>query len=133
MPPASQPHERWSGGRRWRYALKLGSWPKLLVPALLGHAIGLQVAGGWSWELAGLGLLFTVADLCFIVLLNDWGDQEVDRIKRVRFPDGCSPKTIPDGILPATSLLRMGLLFGGVAVAISYGVAIGWDRPTQRP
>jgi len=103
----------------------------LLVPALLGHAIGVQIAGSWSWDIAGLSLLFTVLDLGFIVLLNDWGDEKVDRIKRERFPDGCSPKTIPDGILPAASLLRVGLLLGAGAIAVSLWLAWGWERPLQ--
>ena len=30
---------------RWWYALKPGSWPKLVVPALLGQAIGVSAAG----------------------------------------------------------------------------------------
>ncbi|MEB3327874.1 MAG: hypothetical protein VKQ33_01435 [Candidatus Sericytochromatia bacterium] len=37
----------------------------------------------------------------FIVPLDDWADARVDRLKREMFPTGCSPKTIPDGVLPA--------------------------------
>jgi 1,4-dihydroxy-2-naphthoate octaprenyltransferase/chlorophyll synthase len=105
---------------RWLYALKPASWPKLCVPALLGQAIGLDVALRPSATAALLGAAFTVLDLAFIVLLNDWGDRNVDAIKRRMFPEGCSPKTIPDGILPAGSLLAAGLAAGAGAAAVAF-------------
>jgi 1,4-dihydroxy-2-naphthoate octaprenyltransferase len=98
---------------RWRYASKPESWPKLLVPMALGQSLGYDAAQGWSWGAAALGLAFTVLDGLFIVWLNDWGDRHVDTIKRQMFPQGCSPKTIPDGILPAEALL-----WGGVGVGL---------------
>ena len=104
---------------RWVYALKISSWPKLLVPFLLGQGLGASAVG----ELSGWGLLtglgFTVGLLVFIVLLNDWADQEVDRIKRDMFPDGCSPKTIPDGILAANDLLLAAMAFGALALGFA--------------
>ena len=99
---------------RWRYALKPASWPKLLVPALLGVAIGALDAAHVSGRGVAFGALFVVFDLCAIVLLNDWADRDVDRIKRQMFPKGCSPKTIPDGILPAHHVL-----FAGIAAALA--------------
>ncbi len=109
---------RWVG--RWMYALKPGSWPKLLVPALLGQILGITlVEGGPSWTALALGAAFTVADLTFIVLMNDWGDQAVDRVKRELFPDGCSPKTIPDGILSARAVLMVGIAAGLMTLSIS--------------
>lgn len=104
---------------RWRYALKPASWPKLLVPALLGQFLALEAAAVVSWRGAAYAAAFTVLDLVFIVLLNDWGDQDVDRLKRRMFPDGCSPKTIPDAILPARALLLGGSLAGALAVALA--------------
>ena len=41
----------WPVWRRWWYAAKPDSWPKLLVPTLLGQALGLAVAAhtvAWS-------------------------------------------------------------------------------------
>lgn len=109
---------------RWWYALKPASWPKLLVPAALGQALAVASTGTVSLAGLALGALFTLLDLIFIVLLNDWGDREVDAIKRRMFPDGCSPKTIPDGILPASWLLvggvGAGVLAWLVAIAGSY-------------
>ena len=58
--------------------------------------------------------------LLFVVFLNDYGDRRVDRIKRQMFPDGCSPKTIPDGILPASALLAGGLLAGGLGLGLAF-------------
>lgn len=106
----------WPVQRRWLYALKPASWPKLVVPTILGQALGARAAGGFDVEALASGAIFTVADLSFVVLLNDWGDREVDAIKRRMFPDGCSPKTIPDGILPARAVLVAGLFAGIVAI-----------------
>ncbi|MEZ4231046.1 MAG: prenyltransferase [Polyangiaceae bacterium] len=113
MDPAS-----WSTWQRWRYALKPGSWPKLLVPFALGQALGVVASSRVSWPAALLGLGFTLTDLAFIVFLNDWGDQGVDRIKREMFPRGCSPKTIPDGILGSRALLLAGLFSGALGLLL---------------
>jgi 1,4-dihydroxy-2-naphthoate octaprenyltransferase/chlorophyll synthase len=114
---------------RWLYAVKLGSWPKLLVPFVLGQALGLSIAG----RLSGAGLLvgfgFTLLGLLFIVLLNDWGDREIDRLKRSMFPDGCSEKTIADGILAARALLLAGLCAGACALAVAVFGAAWLGRP----
>lgn len=105
---------------RWWFALKPASWPKLLVPAFFGQTLGAATGRtAWSWAAAATGLLFTLCLLAFIVLLNDWGDQRVDTIKRQMFPRGCSPKTIPDGVLPARQLLIVGLLAGLLGLLVS--------------
>ena len=114
---------------RWRYALKPASWPKLLVPTLLGQALGILAAGAVSWPALALGSLFTLLHGTFIVLMNDWGDQKVDAIKRGMFPDGCSPKTIADGILPAWSLWLVGALSGVASVLLAYLLGVWIDRP----
>lgn len=115
--------------RRWWLAAKPASWPKLLVPAALGQAIGVDAAGGaLSPAAAALGLAFTTFDLLFIVFLNDWGDREVDAIKRRMFPS-TSPKTIPDGVLPATHLLVAGVLSGASAAAVAFLAEVVLDRP----
>lgn len=124
--PAVHPASRSLIGR-WTYAAKVGSWPKLLVPMILGLALGVAAAGELNWRAFALALAFTIFDLLFLVFLNDWGDRRVDRIKRQMFPDGCSPKTIPDEILPARALLGAGLLagLGALAVAVYAGDALG--------
>lgn len=96
---------------RWRYALKPASWPKLFVPAFVGQAIGAAHLGRLDYVCfaAGMGLTFLL--LGAIVLGNDLADREVDRIKRSLFPKGCSPKTIPDGILPPGQVALGALLF----------------------
>lgn len=126
-----------STSARWRYAAKPDSWAKLLVPFVLGQAMGLGPAlespRGVSFLAAGLGLAFTVLDLLFIVFLNDWGDREVDALKRRMFPDGCSPKTIPDGILSARALLLAGLTCGGLALSVAALASVLLDRPLLLP
>lgn len=112
--------------RRWIHAAKPGSWPKLLVPFLLGQALGTW--NGLSLEALAVGAAFTVLDLLFIVFLNDWGDREVDALKRRMFPDGCSPKTIPDGILPAHQLLLAGLGAGALAALVGFAGGAWLDR-----
>ena len=108
-----------SGFQRWRYAAKPASWPKLLVPFALGQGIGVAQAGQVSISAFVTGLAFAIFDLLFIVYLNDWGDRDVDTLKRQMFPDGCSPKTIPDKILPARHLLLAGVACGGAALVIA--------------
>ncbi len=106
--------------QRWLYALKLASWPKLLVPALLGQVLGAVAVDRVCWGGLALGLAFTLCQLIFIVLLNDWGDVEVDTLKRRMFPSGGSPKTIPDGVLHAQSLWLAGV--GAAVMAIAVGL-----------
>lgn len=119
----------WTLKQRWLYAIKPASWPKLLVPMVLGQAVGIYAAGSVNLGAVLFGLLFTILDGLFIVLLNDWSDQDVDLIKRDMFPDGCSPKTIPDGILPAQTVLISGLAAGVGAVLVSFGFGSLLDRP----
>ena len=111
--------------QRWIYALKPASWPKLLVPMLLGQGLGLA-AGERHAALGGFafGLVFTLLDLIFIVLLNDWFDRDVDALKRRMFPQSGSPKTIPDGILPPWHLLCAGLLAAALAALVSLAAGL---------
>lgn len=125
--------ESMSPGARWAYALKPASWPKVLVPAVYGHAVGAAVAGRLSAGALAFGALWMMADVAFVVLLNDWGDREVDALKRRMFPDGCSPKTIPDGILPASALLLAGLGAGVAALLMAWGAGVALDRPLLLP
>ncbi len=121
---------------RWVHAAKPDSWGKLLVPFVLGQAMGLGPAlegAGVSIVAVLLGLAFVVLDLLFIVFLNDWGDREVDAIKRRMFPDGCSPKTIPDGILSARALLLAGLGAGALALLVAALASSLLDRPLLVP
>lgn len=114
---------------RWLYALKPGSWPKLLVAALLGQAVGIAATGRVHvWALLA-GFAFTLLHLSFVVLLNDWGDQEVDGLKRRLFPDLCSPKTIVDDILEARSVLYGGLGAGAAAAGVALAAQLWLDRP----
>jgi 1,4-dihydroxy-2-naphthoate octaprenyltransferase len=119
--------------QRWVYALKPASWPKVFVPALLGQAVGAASAGRVSVGALAFGLLWMVADVAFIVLLNDWGDREVDALKRRMFPSGCSPKTIPDGILPARAVLAAGLGAGGAALLLAAAAGALLARPALLP
>lgn len=113
---------------RWRHALKLGSWPKLLVPAVFGQATAYAHDGSFHVAAAAYVLAFTVLDIAFVVLLNDYGDRDVDAIKRRMFPDGCSPKTIPDGILPARHLLAAGAVAGLAALGVAVAAAAHLGR-----
>lgn len=119
--------------QRWWYALKPASWPKVFMPALLGQAVGAASAGRVSTGALAFGALWMLADVSFIVLLNDWGDREVDTLKRRMFPQGCSPKTIPDGLLPAGALLGAGLGAGAVALLLAWGAGVALGRPLLLP
>ena len=113
---------------RWFYALKPASWPKLLVPALFGQVLGASAAQGLGLPALCWGLAFTVLGLCFIVLLNDWGDREVDAIKRKMFPEGCSAKTIPDHILGARAVGAAGLFLGSATLVVAAGAELALQR-----
>lgn len=127
-PFTREDHRGWPTWKRWHYAAKPASWPKLLVPAALGQALGFA-AGGRSLGGLAFGLTFAVLDLIFVVFLNDWGDRHVDALKRRMFPRGCSPKTIPDGILPGPRLLGAGLAAGAAAIGLAVAAAAILDRP----
>lgn len=109
----------------WLRALKPNSWSKLLVPFLLGQGLGYAAAA--EFRLAGFvaGLAFTWFGMAFIVLINDWADQQVDRLKRRMFPTGCSEKTIPDGHLRSGSVGAAGAIAAVMALAsaVAYGLA----------
>ena len=115
--------------RRFMYALKPASWPKLLVPATVGQVLGAMSVGTWSWGGAAVGLGFTAMALVYVVLLNDWFDARVDAIKRQMFPDAGAPKTIPAGILHPQTVLLAGLGAGLCAAAIALCGEIVVDRP----
>ncbi len=114
---------------RWKFAIKPASWPKLMVPMLLGQAIGVAARGSISLPAFAYGVVFTVLDGVFIVLLNDWADREIDALKRRMLPHVGSPKTIPDRILPATHLLIAGAAAGAAAALASFAVGHGLQRP----
>jgi 1,4-dihydroxy-2-naphthoate octaprenyltransferase len=113
---------------RLRFALKPASWPKLLVPAAIGVGLAVDTTGALSVPGALAMLAITVLDLVFVVCLNDWGDREVDALKRRMFP-ATSPKTIPDGVLSAHALLGIGLAAGLAALALSVAVSLLLSRP----
>jgi 1,4-dihydroxy-2-naphthoate octaprenyltransferase len=113
---------------RWIYAAKLDSWPKLLVPMLLGQALGVAAAGRLDLVAFVLGFCFTICELLFVVFLNDWSDRRVDRIKRQMFPDDCSPKTIPDELLSANAVLGAGLIAGCVALGLAFHAQFALER-----
>lgn len=114
---------------RWAYALKPASWPKLGSPFLLGQALGFAAAGRFDFGAFVVGGAFTGAYVVYLVLLNDWGDREVDALKRQMFPSGCSPKTIPDGILPGAAVLAGGLGAGLLGLAVATVGGAWLDRP----
>ena len=114
---------------RWFYALKPASWPKLVVPALFGQLLGAAEHGSLDLAALGWGFAFTGFGLAYIVLLNDWGDREVDAIKRRMFPDGCSPKTIPDGILNGRSVAAAGAFCGAATLVLAAGAESALGRP----
>ncbi len=104
---------------KWLYALKIKSWPKLLVPFFLGQFYGIAESGTLQVLPLVFGFFFTIFLLGYIVLLNDFADESVDTIKRTKFPESCSPKTIPDKILSRTAVFWAGILFGVVCLITS--------------
>ncbi len=117
---------------RWRFALKPASWPKLIVPTLLGHALGVDATGTLAPGALALGLILTALFVVYVVCLNDFSDWGVDAIKRRMFPE-TSPKTIPDGVLHPRQLLIAGLLSGVAALLLAVGMGLSIGRPLLGP
>lgn len=115
--------------RRWLSALKPASWPKILVPTVLGQVVGAVGAARFDPVAFVLVVAYALADVAFIVLLNDHADRDVDALKRRMFPHAGSPKTIPDGILPARAVAVAGWCSGALALLV---VAVG-ERALHRP
>ncbi len=128
MEPAST-GEMPNTAARILYALKPASWPKLLVAAAFGQALGVVAAGRFDAVGGILGGAFTLFHLAFVVLVNDYGDRDIDALKRRLYPDTCSPKTIPDRILEPASVLQLGLGAGAMALSVGLGAALWWNRP----
>jgi 1,4-dihydroxy-2-naphthoate octaprenyltransferase len=91
------------------YSLKLESWPKVIVPYLFSLALLFNSSDYFPVFAAVLGLFYVIFLVLYIVLMNDYADAEIDRIKRAMFPENCSPKTIPDNILTEYQVLGGGL------------------------
>jgi len=72
-----------------------------------------------------------------VVLVNDWGDQDVDAIKRRLYPGirpgagpgASSPKTIADGVLDERSVLIGGAGAGVLALAVAGVAELVLPRP----
>jgi len=106
--------------QRWLFAVKINSWPKMLIPFFWGQSLGVFISHDFFLPPFLIGFSFTFFLTIFIVLLNDFWDQKVDGIKRSLYPNSGSPKTIPDGILPAIQLLLVGMLAGVLAILLSF-------------
>lgn len=113
---------------KWIYALKVKSWPKLLVPCFFGQCFGYFHSPLPSLSIVFLGLLFTIFLLGYIVLLNDYADINVDTIKRKLFPNDCSPKTIPDQILNQRSILIAGIISGFLSMFVAFMLELYTER-----
>ena len=113
---------------KWRFALKPASWPKLLVPAVFGQALGAAHLGRLDLMPALVGLALSFLLLAAIVLLNDYGDRDVDALKRRMYPQS-SPKTIPDGVLPAHHLLFAGIGISALFIGGAFWAETWANRP----
>lgn len=114
-----------SDTQKWLFAIKWKSWPKVLAPFFMGQALGAASFGHFFWFAFVIGLVFTCAGLCFIVLMNDWADQRVDSIKRNMFPDSSSSKTIHDGVLDGPAVLNGAIIAMLTAIALAVVASIG--------
>jgi 1,4-dihydroxy-2-naphthoate octaprenyltransferase len=109
----------WTPMGRWAFALKPPSWPKVLVPMLLGIVVGALHRGSAPIGAVVLVVAFTMADLVFVILLNDVADEHVDRLKRRMFPGAGAPKTLVDGILDRQTVIIGASLAGTYAMVAS--------------
>ena len=116
--------------RRLLYALKPASWPKLLVPMVVGQALGVMSSGTWSWGGAAVGLAFTVAMLCYLVLLNDSASKD----ETARVWDAQSGKPLTDPLKHDREVESARFSPDGTRiVTVSGNVARVWDAQTGKP
>lgn len=114
---------------RCLYALRPARWPRVLISALLGQALGVVAASRFDPVAAALGFTFTLFHLAFVSLLNDWGDREVDALARRIDPDETAPRTIPDRVLEPRSVWQLGLGLGVFALSAGVLAEILVPRP----
>jgi 1,4-dihydroxy-2-naphthoate octaprenyltransferase len=118
-----------STAARCLHALEPRRWPKLLVAALLGQAIGVVAADRFDPRAALIGFAFTLLALGFSVLLAAWGERDVEALKRRLDPDGAPLRTIPDRILEGRSVWQLGLGLGAFALSAAVLAEILVPRP----
>jgi hypothetical protein len=122
-PPSDHAHARAStpaaGARRWLVPLSSKRWRGVLVATALGQGIGIAAEGRIDVAALALGLAFAACHIAFVVLLDDFGDREIDRLARRLFPER-APRAIPDGLLEPRSVLYAGA--GAGALALGLGV-----------
>ncbi len=94
-----------------------------------GHAIGATHLGRVDLVDVAVGVALTTAIVAYIVLLNDYFDRDIDGLKRRLFPNAGAKKTIPDRILSATSVLLGGIVAGGLALGLGFGLEDWLGRP----
>lgn len=113
--------------RRWIYAIQLHKLYKVIVPFLLGQALGIFHSHTFSLGGFLIGGMFIVTGSIFIVLMNDWYDAPIDTIKEDMFPDHPRRKTIPAGVLTAEQVFNGAMISGLITlvIAIIGGIGLG--------
>lgn len=106
---------------RWRVALRPGALPKVLLPLSLGLGLAL-VRGGFPG--GGALLLAVVLGLMIqavVLLVNDLGDRDADRLHLAQDPAGLGPRVLPLGWLQPRDLARVALVVALLSVLPGLG------------
>jgi 1,4-dihydroxy-2-naphthoate octaprenyltransferase/chlorophyll synthase len=113
----------------WWTAVRPAAAIKVILPTLVGLAVGFgqdQVVRPAS---IGLALLFAWLDQIVIILLNDYADAPADSRHTERYPALIDKRAVPHAWLKRRSLLLAGLVSAALLVGVTFVLALSFDRP----
>ncbi|MEM7704040.1 MAG: prenyltransferase [Pseudomonadota bacterium] len=125
MKPAASPRARI---RPWVQAARPIAHPMIFVPLFLGQAFAFRTHGALSLTFFLYALLFGVVYQVYLLYLNDYADEAVDRTNDQYFLSGGS-RVLPEGKLEPQDLLigaRLALL---CLLGLAGWLGIYLDRP----
>ncbi|MEM7613161.1 MAG: prenyltransferase [Pseudomonadota bacterium] len=114
--------------RPWIQAARPIAHPMIFIPLVIGQAMAFGQQGQFSVFLWAHTLLFGVLYQVYLLYLNDYADQAVDRLNTQHWFSGGS-RVLPDGKL-APRDLRVG---ANVALALMIGLTVFLASIVDRP
>lgn len=104
----------------------------IFVPLLLGQAMAFHAHQHLSLTLFLVAFLFGAAFQIFLLYVNDYVDEAIDRTSEQRWLSGGS-RVLPRGLLEAKDLLTGAKVALVVLIGITFAGAVFFDRPWIGP
>ena len=99
----------------------------LALPLLAGQGLALKLTGTFSAEACAVALSFAVCCQIFILYLNDYADEAVDRLGSGSWLSGGS------GVLTGGQLAPRDLCYGAAVALAGMGLCTAWGASLVRP